>query len=87
MNAGLAFGLLMPVLLANSSGAAQSPCAECIKAAQELLKNCLANAISVDDKNTCEENREEGMKVCEDRECTAEREAKESQKDKPPQDR
>jgi|KBSMisStandDraft_5_1062788.scaffolds.fasta_scaffold371079_2 hypothetical protein len=87
MNARLIVGFLMLVTLPSPSVFAESPCAECIKTAQEALKSCLANAISVDDKNSCEENREEGMKACEDRECTAEREAKESQKDKPPQNR
>ena len=87
MNARCTGGVLILVTLSSPPVFAESPCAECIKTAQEALKNCLANAISVDDKNTCEENREEGMKACEDRECTAEREAKESQKDKVPQNR
>ena len=87
MNAKITVGFVMLVTLSSPPVFAESPCAECIKTVQEALKNCLANAISVDDKNTCEENREEGMKACEDRECTAEREAKESQKDKPPQNR
>ncbi|HEX6948266.1 MAG TPA: hypothetical protein VF127_01595 [Nitrospira sp.] len=87
MNAKIIVGFVMLVTLSSPPVFAESPCAECIKTAQEALKNCLANAISVDDKNTCEENREEGMKACEDRECTSEREAKESQKDKPPQNR
>lgn len=87
MNAKLIIGFPIFATLLSTSVFAESPCAECIKTAQEALKDCLANAISIDDKNTCAENREEGMKVCEDRECTAEREAKESQKDKPPQDR
>ena len=87
MNARLSVGFLMLVTLSSPPLFAESPCAECIRTAQEALKHCLANAISVDDKNTCEENREEGMKACEDRECTAERETRESQRDKPPQDR
>ena len=87
MNARLTVAVLMVVTLSSPPVFAESSCAECIKTAQEALKACLANAISVDDKNTCEENREEGMKACEDRECTAEREAKELQKDKPPQNR
>lgn len=87
MNARLIIGFLILVTLSSTPVIAESPCAECIQAAQEELRNCLGNAISVDDKNTCEEKRAEGMKACEDRECTAEREARESQKDKPPQDR
>lgn len=87
MNARLTVGFLMLVILLPPRVSAESPCGECIKTAQEALKHCLANAISVDDRNTCEENREEGMKACEVRECTAEREVRESQKDKPSQDR
>jgi hypothetical protein len=83
MNAGLALAFLIFCLLASSPGSAQGLCAECLKAAQEELRTCLDNAISVDDKNTCEENRKEGMKACENKECTAEREAKELQKEKP----
>ncbi|HEX5551563.1 MAG TPA: hypothetical protein VFX36_12045 [Nitrospira sp.] len=81
MNARRTLGPLVLVIMTSSTVSAQSPCAECIKAAQEELKNCLDNAISVDDKNACEEKREEGMRVCEDKECTAEREAKESKKE------
>ena len=87
MNARFTVGFLILGTLSSPPVFAESPCAECFKSAQEALRNCLANAISVDDKNTCEENREEGMKACQDKECTTEREAKESQKDKPPEDR
>jgi hypothetical protein len=80
MNATIAFGCVVAFLLA-SPVSAQSSCAECIKAADEELKHCLDTAISVDDKNTCDDNREEGMKACEDGECTAEREAKQSRTD------
>jgi hypothetical protein len=81
MNATIACGCVVAFILASSPVSAQSSCAECIKAADEELKHCLDTAISVDDKNTCEDNREEGMKACEDRECTAQREAKESRTD------
>jgi hypothetical protein len=74
MSAKLSFGLLAAFILASSPLSAQSPCAECIQAAQDQLKDCLDNAMSVDDKNACEENREKGMRACEDKECTAERE-------------
>jgi len=59
-------------LLAGPAEAA-SPCADCVKAAEDDLKACLNNAISVDDKNACEEKRETQMKRCEGGECTAER--------------
>ena len=87
MNARLTFGPIVLVILASSPVSAQSSCAECIKAVQEELRTCLDNAISVDDKNTCAENREEGMRACEDKECTAEREAKESKKEHLEQER
>ena len=74
MAAIFAFGFLLVLLVTSPPVSAQSPCAECIKAAQEELRNCLDHAISVDDKNTCEENREEGFKRCEEKVCTAERE-------------
>lgn len=77
MSAKFAVGLLSAFILASSLVSAESPCAECIKAAQEELKDCLGNAISVDDKNACEENREQGMRSCQDKECTAERKSKE----------
>lgn len=86
MDVRLAFLLMFLVMLA-SPVSAQSPCAECFNAVQEELKACLANAISVDDKNTCEENRDEQMKACKEKDCTVERESKESQKRNPPQER
>ena len=87
MNARRIIRFLILVPLSSTPVLADSPCAECIQAAQEELRHCLDNAISVDDKNACEQTREEGMKACEDKECTAEREARESQKDRPPQNR
>ena len=85
MNAKFALGVLLILILMSSAVSAQSLCAECIKAAQEELRNCLDNAISVDDRNTCEENRQEEMKACEDKVCAAERE--DTQKDERRQDR
>lgn len=54
MDVRLAFSLLF-LLMRASLVSAQSPCSECFNAVQEELRACLANAISVDDKNTCEE--------------------------------
>ena len=86
MDVRLAFSLLFLLMLA-SLASAKSPCSECFNAVQEELKACLANAISVDDKNTCEENRNQQMKACEERECRVERESKESPKKNLPQER
>jgi len=73
MNVRLAFAL--PLLLFLGSPAhAQSPCAECLKAAEENLKTCLADTISVDDQISCEDDREEQLKACEDDVCKIERE-------------
>ena len=72
MNVRLALALL-PLLFLSSPVYAQSPCSECLKAAEKDLKKCLDNAISADDKISCEENRQAGMKVCVRGECTIER--------------
>jgi hypothetical protein len=53
---------------------AQSPCLECLKAADKERKECLANAISQEDKNACEDEQKEAAKVCENDECKVERE-------------
>ena len=72
MNVRLAFALL-PLLFLGSPVYAQSPCSECLKAAEKDLKKCLDNAISADDKISCEESRQAGMNVCVRGECTIER--------------
>lgn len=72
MNVRLAFALL-PLLLLGSPVYGQSPCSECLKAAEKELKKCLDNAISADDKISCAENREAGMKACVKGNCTIER--------------
>jgi hypothetical protein len=72
MNVRLALALL-PLLFLSSPVYAQSPCSECLKAAEKDLKKCLDNAISADDKISCEESRQAGMKVCVRGECTIER--------------
>jgi hypothetical protein len=66
MNARLTIGVFFLATFPCTPLFAETSCAECIEAAQEALRNCLADAISVDDKNDCEENREEGMKACGD---------------------
>jgi len=52
---------------------AQSPCLECLKEAREELKNCLENAISQEDKKSCQEKKEIRAKTCEDGLCKIER--------------
>jgi hypothetical protein len=79
--------LFLPLLSAGSPAYAQSPCLECLKAAEAELKTCIANAISVEDKNSCEDNKEEQQKTCEDSECKVEREHPENKIDVPSQER
>ena len=71
MKMALAFALF-PLLLVSAPVYAQSPCAECFEAAQEELKKCLANAISQEDKNSCAENQQAQMKVCDSGDCKIE---------------
>lgn len=87
MNAKFALWFFAAFILASSPVSAQSPCAECIKTVHDELKGCLDHAISVDDKNACEENRENGMRACEDKDCMAERESKELQRETVDQER
>jgi hypothetical protein len=68
----LAFALL-PLLLLGSPVYAQSPCNECLTAAEEELKQCLDNAFSIDDKGSCAESRQAHVKACSNRECKIER--------------
>ena len=65
--------VLFSLLFLGSSVYGQSPCAECLKAAEQELKKCLDNAISTDDKISCDESRQAGMKTCVNGECTIER--------------
>lgn len=72
MNVRLVFALF-PLLVLCSSLYAQSPCLECFAAAEAELKHCLDNAISADDKISCDERRQTGMMVCVNGECKIER--------------
>ena len=72
MNVKLAFALFLPLFL-GVPAYAQSPCVECLKAAQEQLKQCLDNAISQENKNSCGERQQAEAKVCENGECEIER--------------
>jgi len=51
----------------------QSRCLDCLKAAQDQLKQCLDSAISQEDKKSCAERQEAQAKVCEKGECEIER--------------
>ena len=72
MNVTLAFALF-PLLFLGAPVYAQSPCVECLKAAQEQLKQCLDNAISEEDKKSCAEKQQARAKACENGECEIER--------------
>ena len=72
MNVRLVFALF-PLLFVGSPVYAQSPCSECLKAAEEELNKCLVNAISVGDKISCDENQQAHTKVCSNGECKIER--------------
>lgn len=72
MNVILAFSLLLSLCL-GTPVFAQSPCADCLKAAQDQLKQCLENAISAEDKKSCSERQEDKAKACEISECAIER--------------
>ena len=64
MNVTLAFALF-PILLLGAPVFAQSPCVDCLKAAQEQLKQCLGNAISQEDKKSCVGENDPRLKACE----------------------
>jgi hypothetical protein len=72
MHVTLAFALFS-ILLVGAPVFAQSPCVDCLKAAQDQLKQCLGNAISQEDKKSCAERQEAKAKVCEKGECEIER--------------
>ena len=69
MHVTLAFALFS-ILLVGAPVFAQSPCVDCLKAAQEQLKQCLGNAISQEDKKSCAEKQDARAKACESGECT-----------------
>lgn len=72
MHVTLAFALFS-ILLAAAPVFAQNPCVDCLKAAQDQLKQCLGNAISQEDKKSCAERQEAKAKTCEKGECEIER--------------
>lgn len=52
---------------------APSLCLQCLEAAQEELKQCLASAISQEDKKSCLEKKDTRVKSCDTGECKIER--------------
>jgi hypothetical protein len=84
MNITLAFALFS-ILLLGAPVYAQNPCVDCLKAAQEQLKQCLGNAISHEDKNSCAERKQAKAKVCENGECVIERTTSQNNNDVLPQ--
>jgi hypothetical protein len=69
---------LFPLLLLGAPIYAQSPCAECLTAAEELLNKCLDHAYSAGDKMSCNDSREAGMKACVNSVCKIERDEREN---------
>jgi hypothetical protein len=86
MNITPAFALFS-LLVLGAPVYAESPCLECLKAAKDELKQCLANAISVEDKISCEEKQEAQAKECGDGECRIEREQSDTRNEVLPQTR
>jgi hypothetical protein len=84
MNVALAFALFL-LLFLGAPVYAQSRCAECLKAAQEELKQCLDNAISEEDKISCDQSQQAQTKVCEDGECKIERDKRDNKNEALPQ--
>ena len=84
MNVTLAFALFS-ILLFGAPVYAQNPCVDCLKAAQEHLKQCLSNAISQEDKMSCAERQQEKSKVCDNGECVIERTKSQTNNDVLPQ--
>ena len=76
MNVTLAFALFSFLFLGSPVNAQiylQSRCLDCLKAAQDQLKQCLDSAITQEDKKSCSERQEAKAKVCEKGECEIER--------------
>ena len=64
---------LFPLLLLGASVYAESLCVKCLDAAKQELKKCIEEAISQEDKISCEEKKEVRTKTCEEGQCQIER--------------
>ena len=82
MNVKLAIAVFSLILL-GAPIYAQSLCVQCLDAAKAELKKCLEEAISQEDKISCEEKKEVRAKTCEDGECQIERAQTESKPESP----
>lgn len=58
----------------------QSLCVQCLAAAKEELKKCLNEAISKEDKKSCQEKQTARTTTCENGECKIERAAESGNK-------
>jgi len=84
MHITIVFGLYT-ILLLGAPAYAQNPCVDCLKAVQEQLKQCLGEAMSHEDKNSCAERQQAKAKVCENGECVIERTTSQNNNDVLPQ--
>lgn len=82
-----AFAWLLVQLLFAGPVYAESGWSECLKAADKEFRVCIENAISVEDKDSCEDKQEEQGKRCENSECKVERENREASGEAPSQGR
>jgi hypothetical protein len=78
---------LFSILVLGAPGYAQNSCTDCLKLAQDQLKQCLGNAISQEDKNSCAERQQAKAKVCENAACVIERANIHNNKDVLPQNK
>jgi hypothetical protein len=71
----LVFALLSLTLLGTPVYAQidQTLCLQCLTTAKEELKKCLDEAISQEDKKSCQEKQETRTKTCDNGECKIER--------------
>jgi hypothetical protein len=71
----LVFALLSLILLGTPVYAQidQTLCLQCLTTAKEELKKCLDEAISQEDKKSCQEKQETRTKTCDNGECKIER--------------
>jgi len=84
MHITIVFGLCT-ILLLGAPAYAQNPCIDCLKAVQEQLKQCLGEAMSHEDKNSCAERQQAKAKVCENAACVIERANNQNNNDVLPQ--
>ena len=74
---------LFPLMLHGAPIYGENLCVQCLDAAKEELKKCLEEAISQEDKISCEEKKEARTKTCENGECQIERAQSESKPESP----